>query len=441
MFSSRIKNQLAETQQTLQKVESRFKAIDRSMAVIEFTPEGRILSANDNFLQTTGYALSEIQGEHHRMFCESSYAASAEYHDFWQKLNRGEFASGRYLRVNKQKQHIWLEASYNPVFGDDGKLESVIKFASDVTEQVEQAQRQQSLIDAIDRSMAVIEFNLKGEVQVANENFLATTGYMLHEIQGKHHRMFCTSDEGKSNEYSQFWQRLNRGEYVAGQFKRVNKHGEVIWLEATYNPVFDAAGQLEKVVKFASDITAKVERQEAESKAAIMAYDISVTTDETTQQGELAIQNAMELMRQLADTTRGASDHIEALNAQSDQIGSIVSTINGIAEQTNLLALNAAIEAARAGEAGRGFAVVADEVRQLAARTSASTTEITDVVKKNHDLAQQAVSTMSSSLELAENGLGRVNDAGEVMLDIRGKAQSVVSAIGEFAQTLDEVKV
>ncbi|MCV6587400.1 MAG: methyl-accepting chemotaxis protein [Marinobacterium sp.] len=171
-----------------------------------------------------------------------------------------------------------------------------------------------------------------------------------------------------------------------------------------------------------------------------MAYDISVTTDETTQQGEMAIQSAMELMRQLADTTRGASNHIEALNEQSDQIGSIVSTINGIAEQTNLLALNAAIEAARAGEAGRGFAVVADEVRQLAARTSASTTEITDVVKKNHDLAQQAVSTMTSSLELAENGLERVNDAGEVMLDIRGKAQSVVSAIEEFAHALDESK-
>lgn len=440
MFSSRIKQQLAETQDALQQVEARFKAIDRAMAVIEFTPDGRIVTANENFLRTTGYALKEIQGEHHRMFCDSSYASSAEYRDFWQQLNRGEFASGRYPRVDKQGRKIWLEASYNPVFGVDGKLERVIKFASEVTDQVETSQSQQSLIDAIDRSMAVIEFNLQGEVQVANDNFLSATGYTLNELRGKHHRLFCTSEEANSTAYSQFWQRLNRGEYVAGQFKRVNKYGDIIWLEATYNPVFDATGKLEKVVKFASDITAKVNRQEAESEAARMAYDISVTTDETTQQGEMAIQSAMELMRQLADTTRGASNHIEALNEQSDQIGSIVSTINGIAEQTNLLALNAAIEAARAGEAGRGFAVVADEVRQLAARTSASTTEITDVVKKNHDLAQQAVSTMTSSLELAENGLERVNDAGEVMLDIRGKAQSVVSAIEEFAHALDESK-
>lgn len=437
MFSSRIKQQLAETRSDLQRSEARFKAIDRAMAVIEFTPDGHVVQANDNFLSTTGYSLAEVQGQHHRMFCEPSYASSAEYRDFWQQLNRGEFASGRYPRLDKQGRKIWLEASYNPIFDDKGKLEGVIKFAADITDQVAQSQNQSNLIEAIDRSMAVIEFNLRGEVLIANDNFLQATGYTMQEIQGKHHRMFCTSDETSSQGYDHFWQRLNRGQYEAGQFRRVNRQGQVIWLEATYNPVFDANGQLEKVVKFATDITDKVNRQQAESEAARMAYDISVTTDETSQQGELAVQNAMELMRQLADTTRGASDHIEALNAQSDQIGSIVSTINGIAEQTNLLALNAAIEAARAGEAGRGFAVVADEVRQLAARTSASTTEITEVVKKNHDLAQQAVSTMSSSLELAESGLGRVTEAGDVMVDIRGKAQSVVSAIEEFAQTLD----
>lgn len=438
MFSSRIKQQLAECKSALQISEARFKAIDRSMAVIEFTPDGNVIKANDNFLRTTGYSLADIQGKHHRMFCEPSYASGAEYREFWNQLNRGDYASGRYLRLDKQGRQIWLEASYNPVFDDHGKLQSVIKFATDVTAQVVQTQEQTNLIEAINRSMAVIEFNLAGEVLKANENFLAATGYTLKEILGKHHRTFCTSEEARSTEYDQFWQRLNRGQYEAGQFKRVNRHGQVIWLEATYNPVFDAAGRLEKVVKFASDITDKVNRQQAESEAARMAYDISVTTDETTQAGELAIQNAIQLMGQLADTTRGASDHIEALNAQSDQIGSIVSTINGIAEQTNLLALNAAIEAARAGEAGRGFAVVADEVRQLAARTSASTTEITDVVKKNHELAQQAVSTMSSSLELAEDGLGKVNEAGDVMIDIRGKAQSVVSAIEEFAHTLDD---
>lgn len=440
MFSSRIKKQLADSQTALAQSEARFTAISRSMAVIEFNPDGRVKTANDNFLRLMGYSLADVQGEHHRMFCEPSYTSNAEYSNFWQMLNRGDFSSGRYLRLNKQGEKVWLEASYNPVFGANGKLESVIKFASDVTERMEKTQRQSSIINAIDRSMAMIEFDLQGEILVANDNFLSTTGYMLNDIKGKHHRMFCTSEEVNSQQYSQFWQRLNRGEYIAGQFKRVNKFGDVIWLEATYNPVFDSNDKLAKVVKFATDITEKVNRQAAESEAARLAYDISVTTDETTLQGEQAVQKAVGLMSELADTTRAASDHIEALNAQSEQIGSIVSTIKGIAEQTNLLALNAAIEAARAGEAGRGFAVVADEVRQLAARTSDSTTEITDVVKKNHDLAQQAVSTMSSSLELAENGLGMVNEAGEVMLDIRGKAQSVVSAIEEFAQTLDEVK-
>jgi len=248
--------------------------------------------------------------------------------------------------------------------------------------------------------------------------------------------MFCEPEEYNSTEYQDFWKRLNAGEFVAARFKRVDSHGRVVWLEATYNPVMDATDRLYKVVKFATVITDQVNQEQAVAEAANMAYSTSLQTDNSAQRGTTVVTQAVDVMRDLAKHMQQAGEGIEALNAQSQVIGTIVNTISGIAEQTNLLALNAAIEAARAGEQGRGFAVVADEVRQLASRTSKATEEIVGVVRQNQDMARDAVSLMTDGRLQAEQGLALAAEAGTVIVEIQDGAQKVVSAVGQFANQL-----
>ena len=436
MFNKALKRALKAAHQQLQTSLARQAAVDRSTAIIEFKPDGTIITANDNFLVTVGYRLEEIQGKHHRLFCFPDYQASAEYRMFWQRLAAGEFISERFLRRNKQGEEVWLEASYNPILGEDGRVASVLKLATNITTQVAREQEQNSMIDAISRSMAMIAFNPKGEVLEANANFLQTMGYRLEEIRGKHHRLFCTREEADSQAYRDFWARLNRGEFFSGRFQRVNRHGDSIWLSATYNPVFDASGRLYKVVKLARDVTSQVHQQQAESAAAKLAYEISQQTDASAHDGAEVIRETVEMVRGIADELSRAASGISAVSQQSEMISSIVQTIRGIAEQTNLLALNAAIEAARAGEQGRGFAVVADEVRSLAARTAQATLEIVEVVKRNHELAQDAVDSMQASQLKVEQGVGLVNQAGNVIEDIQSGARQVVDAVRQFAEAI-----
>ena len=438
MFNKALKQALEAARQQLQAALARKAAVDRSTAMIEFKPDGTIIGANDNFLTTVGYRLEEIQGQHHRLFCFPDYQASAEYRRFWQRLAAGEYIRDRFLRRNKQGQEVWLEASYNPILGADGRVESVLKLATDITALVAREQEQESMIDAIGRSMAVIAFNLKGEVLEANANFLQTMGYRLEDIRGKHHRQFCTREEADSPAYRDFWERLNRGEFFSGRFQRVNRNGDIVWLSATYNPVFDASGRLYKVVKFARDITPQVQQQQAESDAAKLAYEISQRTDDSARHGAEVISETVTMVRGIADELSRAAEGISAVSQQSEMISSIVQTIRGIAEQTNLLALNAAIEAARAGEQGRGFAVVADEVRSLAARTAQATVEIVEVVKRNHELAQDAVDNMQSSQHKVEQRVALVNQAGQVIEEIQSGARQVVDAVRQFAEALEE---
>ena len=438
MFNSHLKQTLAHCQLQLADASATLAALDRSMALIEFQPDGTILNANSNFLSLMGYTLAEVRGQHHRLFCEPGQSSSREYSEFWSRLASGEFVSERFLRRDKQGREIWLEGSYNPVLSASGRVEKVVKIAADISVQVRMEQEQNSLINAINRSMAMIEFNLQGEVLTANDNFLNTMGYRLEDIRGKHHRLFCNREEADSAGYKNFWAQLNRGEYVSGRFQRVGRNGQPIWLRATYNPVFDSNGKLYKVVKFATDVTEQVQHQEAESRAARIAYDTALQTDATAQQGAQVVQHTVEVMQGIAGELNRAAEGISAVSEQSEMISSIVQTIRGIAEQTNLLALNAAIEAARAGEQGRGFAVVADEVRSLAGRTSQATVEIVEVVRRNHELAQGAVNSMDASKDKAEQGVRLANEAGAVILEIQEGARRVVDAISQFTATLEQ---
>ena len=241
--------------------EGKVRAIDRAQAVIEFDLEGTILTANENFLGTFGYGLDEIVGKHHRIFCEPDYAESPEYTEFWKKLARGDYESGEFKRLAKGGREIWLQASYNPILDVDGRPIKIVKFASDATQSKLQTAEFEGKARAIDRALAVIEFELDGTVITANENFLRIFGYSLDEVVGQHHRIFCDPGYAESPDYARFWQKLGRGEYDADEFKRVDKNGAEIWLQASYNPIFDMEGRPLKVVKFASDITVEVQKR------------------------------------------------------------------------------------------------------------------------------------------------------------------------------------
>ncbi|SEI55363.1 methyl-accepting chemotaxis protein [Allopseudospirillum japonicum] len=288
--------------------------------------------------------------------------------------------------------------------------------------------RAQAVIDALYRSLAVVEFTPQGEVVSANENFLRLMRYSLSELKGKHHRLFCPKEVVNSTEYTSFWQQLAQGRFFSGEFKRVDKHGQIIWLEASYNPIYDANRKVIKVLKFASDISARVREAEEEKRIAYSAHENALKTAATANAGRASIDKTVRMIETLAEDVANASKHIDALVVQSQQIDAIVNTINGIAEQTNLLALNAAIEAARAGESGRGFAVVADEVRQLASRTSQSTREITSVVERNQELADNAAGAMQTSLNRAQESVTLVKQAGDVIRTIEEDAQNAVDA-------------
>ena len=433
MFFNRHKAVVDDLQRTLTEQTGLLDAINRSMAVIEFDLDGVVLRANDNFLKTMGYTAEQAIGQPHRRFCTPEFGRSAQYTDLWSRLKNGQFQSGTFERVDGKGQPIWLEASYNPIKDASGRVVKVVKYAMDVTAKVQRESEANAKLQAIDRAMAVIEFNLDGSILTANQNFLTRMGYTLAELKGKHHRLFCTPALVNSSAYEDFWRRLNQGELFQGQFERVDKRGQTVWLEANYNPVYDAAGRLCKVVKFASDVTARVEQHEQDARSASAAYHISVATRKVAEQGTQVIQQAASEMREIAEDIAQSSTLIAQLGERSEQITAIVNTIRSIADQTNLLALNAAIEAARAGEQGRGFAVVADEVRLLAGRTSGSTAEISTMIGLIQSETRQAIKSMEGTRGRAAEGVELANQAGTVILQIRDGASEAVDAVSMFA--------
>jgi methyl-accepting chemotaxis protein len=441
MFNKILKSELTARTAEVAGFKGLITALERSMAVVEFDLDGKVLRANDNFLRTMGYRAEALVGKSHRDFCPAALVRSAQYSEFWAQLRAGTFVSGTFQRLNGQGQVVWLEASYNPVVDEQGRVFKVVKYALDVTAKVAQEAETRSKLVALDRAMAVIEFDLAGNILVANDNFLQVMGYSLGEIKGKQHRLFCEPSLINSSEYSDFWRRLNAGEFFSGQFKRLGKHGRVVWLEATYNPVYDAEGKLYKIVKFASDITERVEKFEEDSRGASRAYHISAETEKVAEQGAQVIQETAREMRQIADNIGSSARLVGQLGDRSEQITAIVNTIRGIADQTNLLALNAAIEAARAGDQGRGFAVVADEVRQLAGRTSRSTAEIAEMIGKILAETREAVASMNTTQEGAQRGVTLADQAGSVILQIRAGTSDAVEAVSMFASKMDESEV
>ncbi|HHQ4619301.1 methyl-accepting chemotaxis protein [Aeromonas veronii] len=430
MFNSKLKAELQQCQDQLLEQQGFFDAVHGSVATITFTPDGTVLAANDLFLNVVGFSAPEVIGQHHRIFCDKLYAQSSDYQQFWTDLKQGRSRTGVFQRFNKRGEAIWLEATYFPV-KLRGVVTKVIKIAADITEHHLQLLSQQAVVTALDRSLAVIEFTPGGEVIAANGNFLHTMGYTLAQVQGKHHRIFC--DDQFYRDQPHFWDELGRGQFKSGLFCRQNSHGSKVWLEATYNPILDEHRKVVKVIKFASDITERINKSDAVREAAMLAHDAARETLNCAERGAGLLSSVVDTSSLIASQLTHSIGLINQLNEQSRSIEAIVSTISSIADQTNLLALNAAIEAARAGDQGRGFAVVADEVRQLAARTSLSTDEIAKVVQNNRELTAKVTSEMSDVASSAELGKQQVGEVNEVMSDIRREANNVSSTVSDLA--------
>ncbi|WP_417768862.1 methyl-accepting chemotaxis protein [Stappia sp.] len=456
-------------------------AIGQSQAMIEFTPEGRILAANGNFLAAVGYSLEEIRGKHHSMFVRRSERESDDYRKFWESLARGEAHTREFRRLGKGGRDVWLQASYNPVFDRAGRTVMVVKLATDITAEKRRSLETSGEIAAIQRSQAVISFDMDGTILDANPNFLDAMGYRLEEIKGRHHRMFVGTEHAESAEYRQFWDNLRAGKFQANEYLRFGKNGKEVWIQATYNPILDEDGQPVKVIKFATDRTAqvlmrrhreKVQKQidadldsvamsiaqanvqatDASSSSlqasanvqavATATEELATSIDEITRQ----VNQAMEVAQRAVVEAQQSTSVMSGLAADAQKIGKVLELIDNIAGQTNLLALNATIEAARAGEAGKGFAVVANEVKSLASQTSKATEDINAQivsVQNSSSLAETSIQAIMGIIEeisgISANVATAIQEQSSVTRDISGNMQQAYTGVETITRNMQHL--
>jgi len=456
-------------------------AIHASQAVIEFDAKGQILTANENFLDVMGYRLDEIVGQPHSLFVTPDEREGEGYRQFWDALRAGQAQTRQFRRVAKSGAPVYIQATYTPVRGAGGKVVKVIKLATDITETVLHDRDLRGQVEAIRRSQAVIEFTPSGDILGANENFLRALGYQLEEIRGGHHSMFVENQERNSPGYKQLWDDLASGEARTGEFKRIAKSGAPIFIQATYSPILDEDGKVYKVVKFATDVTQMVEaREHRKSVLAVMAEQISEIAASSVQTSQLANQSATatetatenvqavasgaeelassiaEISRQVGEAASVSGDAVEKsaqaqgviaeLDGAAQSIGEVLRLITDIAEQTNLLALNATIEAARAGEAGKGFAVVASEVKSLASQTAKATEQISGQIDAVQDNTRQAVSTIDDiqsvidQLNQISTGISTaVEEQSAVTADISSNMQTAAEGVRTVSANITEI--
>ena len=385
-------------------------ALGRSLAIIEFDPKGKVLTANKNFCDALGYALSEIKGQHHAMFVEPDYARSADYAAFWSKLARGEFDAREYLRIGKGGAEVWIQASYNPVKNARGVVTKVVKVATVITADKLRHAEFEGKIDAISRAQAVIEFTPDGEVLTANENFLNALGYGLAEIKGKHHSLFVEPALAQSAEYQDFWRRLNAGEFIAAEFKRIGKGGREVWIQASYNPIFDHSKRVIKVVKFATDVTPRVNAVEQVAAGLEqlaknnLRYRLDTPIDPTFEKVRNDFNTAMTL---LDETMSSVSDSTTSVGGGADEIASASNDLSRRTEQ----------QAASLEE------------------TAAALDEITATVKRSADGAKQASAAASTARTDAQRSGEVVREAVAAMGEIEQSSAQITQIIG----VIDEI--
>jgi methyl-accepting chemotaxis protein len=403
-------------------------AINRAQAVIEFNLDGTIVTANDGFLNALGYRLDEIQGKHHSMFVEQAERDGAAYREFWARLNRGEYQAGEFKRIGKGGREVWILATYNPVLDEKGKPFKVVKFATDVTAQKLKTADSTGQLAAIGKSQAVIEFNLDGTIIDANDNFLHALGYSLSEIKGRHHSLFVDPSERDGAAYREFWAKLNRGEYQAGEYKRIGKGGREVYIQASYNPILDLNGKPFKVVKYASDVTRQVLVRMGNERVRNMMETVAAGAEELN----ASVREISEAMVKSKETALGAVERVASADSQAKRLADAAQAMSGIAQmigditgQINLLALNATIESARAGEAGRGFAVVASEVKNLANQAKQATDKIGAEIGSLNGISGDVV--------------GALNEIKKAIQDVSEYVTSTAAAVEEQSTVTGEM--
>ncbi len=393
-------------------------AIRRSQAVIEFDMSGNILEANHNFTDVVKYSREEILGKHHRMFVDDAYRGSAEYAEFWARLNRGEAIEAQFLRIAKGGKRVWLQATYTPILNSSGKPVKVIKFATDISAQKEATANLEGQIAAIRKSQAVIEFDLAGTILDANDNFLGAVGYALADIAGKHHSLFVDPAERSSEAYRRFWEKLGRGEYDEGQYRRIGKGGRQIWLQASYNPILDALGKPFKVVKYATDITANKLAQDALRDAvadtrgvvnAAMARDLTQRISLQGKTGEI-------------------SELCGGINELVDSFAEVIRTVSTISQQITT-------GADRIGSDSRDLAQRTEEQASSLEETAATTEELAASVKQSAERAREATGLGETANGIANRGGSIVSEAVVAMERI----EKASSDIAEIITVIDNI--
>ena len=491
-----VRYDITEMEIERQNMKGLLKAIDSSYAYIEFDLNGNVVTSNKLFQTTLGYQPEEMVGKHHRMFVETNYANSATYSQFWADLKAGKAQNGVFKRVTKSGAEIWIQAVYAPVTDEMGRVMKFVKIATDVTESQNSSLEFKAKMEAVSKAQAVIEFNLDGTILNANDNFLATLGYDMTEIKGKHHRMFCEEGYTSSTAYRNFWDKLKRGELDSGEYKRIGKGGKVVWINASYNPIFDANGRPYKVVKFATDVTmvknmitsieetagalsgasteltaTASELENTASRTSAESQSAAAASEEVAAGVQTVATNMEEMVASIKEIARSSNESsqmakmtlnkakdtnttITKLGVSSQEIGDVIKVISSIAQQTNLLALNATIEAARAGEAGKGFAVVANEVKELAKQTAKATDDITHkigAIQKDTQNAVEAIGGISEAVEKL-NGISSViaaaveeqtattNEVSRVVDQSRKGVESIAATVRVVSSAANESK-
>lgn len=407
MFQRNLKNQISQLTEKNDYQQKVLQALYKVMAVIEFSADGIILEANDNFLQTVGYQKTEIIGQHHKLFMFEMDAASSHYQQFWLQLAQGKFFSDRYKRKNKNGDTIWLEASYNPIFDAQGRVQKIIKFATDITRQVQEELDARAQLTAINKVMAVIEFDTQGNILSANKNFLDTMGYSLNELKGKHHRIFAPEKLANSTEYRQFWEKLSHGMPVSGTFQRINKQGKEIWLEASYNPIFDIDGNVIKVIKYASDIGANPNTKMLDE----VIHDVTAVIDQIAH-GNLNAKMQSHKPKQATMYDKNIVKLENSLMDMSDKLSSIIDTVS----------------------------ISSNEFKHQSNAIVSGSQTLNSHVKHSSEQLGQTFTTMKNSTAMIRESSEEARKTASITQEVQNKTSDGVKVMNQTVSAMDEIQ-